>query len=267
MALLKLKDVEIYYELHGKGEALILIAGHACDHVFWSAMLEELSRHFQILIFDNRAVGQTKDSGASFTLETMADDTIQLAQKLGLGRPHILGQSMGGAIAQIIAHKYPDEINKLMILNSAAKFNARTLKAIESLIMLRKENISLDSLVAASLPWFFSIDFMHDPENIAAYKEAALNNPYPQSIQDQERQLKALQLFNSKPWLRTIKNPTQVIAAEDDIICLLTESQQLAASIANAELKIVAGAHASPLEQSVEVCRIVKDFVNKEIMV
>ena len=64
---------------------------------------DECEFSFHFLIFDNRGVGQTKDAGFSFNLETMAEDTLALIQKLGLKRPHILGQSMGGAIAQILA--------------------------------------------------------------------------------------------------------------------------------------------------------------------
>lgn len=62
-------------------------------------MLNKLKSYFEVLVFDNRGIGQTKDAGDFFTLETMADDTMKLIKKLGLERPHILGQSMGGAIA------------------------------------------------------------------------------------------------------------------------------------------------------------------------
>lgn len=260
MATIKINDAEIYYELHGHGEPLILIAGYTCDHLFWGAMLEELKRYFQVLIFDNRGVGQTKDSNQPLTLEIIADDTIALAQKLGLARPHILGQSMGGAIAQTIAYKYPDKINKLMILNSVAKFNTRTLKAIESLLHLRKENISFESLVEASLPWFFSSEFLDKPENITTFKEALVNNPFPQSVQDQERQFRALQKFDSRSWLHKIKMPTQIIAAEGDIVCLVSESQYLAESISGANFIIVPGSHSSPVEKPNEVCKIIQSF-------
>lgn len=78
-------------------------------------MLNGLATRFQVLIFDNRAIGQTKDNNTPFTLEIMAEDTMALVQQLGLENPVILGQSMGGAIAQIIAKNYATQINKLII--------------------------------------------------------------------------------------------------------------------------------------------------------
>jgi len=51
MAFLKVNGVNIYYETHGRGEPLVLIAGYSCDHLFWSAMLDELAEKFQVLIF------------------------------------------------------------------------------------------------------------------------------------------------------------------------------------------------------------------------
>ena len=263
MATIQINNVEIYYEQHGHGEPLILIAGYACDHLFWSAILDHLKPYFQVFIFDNRAVGQTKDDGRSFTLEVMADDTIALIEKLGVARPHILGQSMGGAIAQIVARKYAKKLNKLIIMNSSAKFNTRTLLAIENLLTLRKENISLDHLINASLPWFFSSHFLDDKEKIARFKEALQNNPHPQSIQNQERQFKALLEFNSRNWLHEINIPTHIIAAEDDIVDLVSESHQLITGIKNATLSIVPGGHSSPIEQPEKVYKLIVDFLTE----
>ena len=170
MPTININGVDIYYELHGQGDPLVLIAGYTCDHTFWNAMLDELAGKFRVLIFDNRGIGQTKDNGASFTLEMMAEDIVALIQQLGFLNPHILGQSMGGAIAQMIAKKYSDKINKLIILNSAAKFNTRTVKALESLLNLRKKDVSIDLLIEASMPWFFSSEYLTKSENISAFK-------------------------------------------------------------------------------------------------
>lgn len=261
MATINVKGVNIYYEIHGQGNPLVLIAGYTCDHTFWGAMLDDLARKFQVLVFDNRAVGQTKDDGALFTLEDMAEDTMTLVQQLGIVQPHILGQSMGGAIAQIIAKKYPDKINKLIVLNSASKFNTRTVKAIESLLNLRKENISLDLLIETGMPWFFSSDYLSNPENIVSFKESIKNNPYPQSVEDQERQCKNIPTFDSHDWINEIKATALVIAAEEDIIVLSAESQQLAKDIPNAQFIIIPGGHSSPLEQPKELNKAIFNFL------
>ncbi|HAU1322229.1 TPA: alpha/beta hydrolase [Legionella pneumophila] len=249
MATLEINGVDIYYELHGQGKPLVLIAGYCCDHTFWSAMLHELTEKFQVLIFDNRGIGQTRDNGEPFTLEAQADDIMVFLEQLGFRNPFILGQSMGGAIAQLIAKKHGEKIAKLIILNSVAKFNTRANQAMESLLNLRKENISFDLLIEAGIPWFFSSEYLAEPKNISIFKESLKNNPYPQSLQDQERQFRTIPSFDSRGWLHEIKVPTLVIAAEEDILTLPAESQQLAEGIPDAQLITILGGHSSPLEQ------------------
>lgn len=66
MATAKFNDIEIYYEIYGKGRPLVLISGYTCDHTFWNGMLDKLSQQFQVLVFDNRAIGKSKDEGKLF---------------------------------------------------------------------------------------------------------------------------------------------------------------------------------------------------------
>ncbi len=260
MPTLDLKGMELYYELHGTGTPLVLIAGYTGDHTFWNLMLNELVNKFQVLVFDNRAIGQTKDTNSSFTLETMAEDTMALVEQLGLERPIILGQSMGGAIAQLIAKKYAAQIDKLIILNSAAKFSTRSAKTLESLLNCRKENIAFDLFIDAALPWFFSSDFLASPENIRIFKQELIDNPHPQSVADQERQFNALLPFDSREWIHKITTPTLVISAIEDIIALPEEGRALSNGIPSSQFITIPGAHSSPVEQSFKVSQLVDQF-------
>lgn len=261
MPTIKANGIDIYYESHGKGEPLVLITGYTGDHTFWRLILDELAEKFQVIIFDNRGAGQTKDMGVSFTLDTMVEDTIALIQQLGLGRPHILGQSMGGAIAQSIARKYADKINKLIILNSTAKFTRRTRMVFETFLSLQQEKLSLDSFAETCMTWFFSSAYLAKPENIVTFKEILKNNPYPQSIADQKRQFEVLLSFDSSEWLHEITSPTLVIAAENDIITLPVESECLAKGIAKAQFRLIAGGHSSPVEQAQKMNKILIKFL------
>lgn len=260
MAQIRIGETNFYYEYSGKGNPLVLISGYACDHTFWEAMHSELTQHFQVLTFDNRGIGQTIDLTSPLTLELMAEDTIQLIRTLGLNKPIVLGQSMGGAIAQIVAKKYSDEISKLIILNSASKINQRTVMTLESLLNIFKENVTFDTLIEASMPWFYSAQYLSHPKNIALYKEICKNDPYPPTVEILMRQLSALKQFNSQPWVNTLNLPTLVIASEDDIICLPSESAKLAKSLAHAEFKLIQGGHASPIENPTGVTQAILNF-------
>ncbi|WP_298626766.1 alpha/beta hydrolase [uncultured Legionella sp.] len=254
--------INIYYELRGQGQPLVLIAGYTGDHTFWKLMQEELAKQFTVLLFDNRGIGQTLDSGADFSLELMAEDTMALINALGLEHPHIIGQSMGGAIAQMIARTHGQHIDKLIILNSAAKLNVRTINTLNNIYKLREAQIPFDLFIDTALPWFFSSHFLANPELIKAFKEDLLKNPFPQSISDQERQLKALLPFDSRNWLKDIHSSTLVIAAEEDIIALPEESKELAQCLPDAQFKIIPGAHSSPVEQANTVNELILNFIS-----
>lgn len=261
MAFINAKGIDIYYELYGEGPPLVLIAGYTGDHSFWRLMQEELAKHFQVCVFDNRAIGQTRDAGIPFSLETMAEDTIALVTQLGLEKPHILGQSMGGAIAQIIARKYPGLIDKLVILNSVAKFNMRSEKVLASLLSLRKAELDFDLFIDTALPWFFTSEYLAQAENIQLFKKALLDNPFPQTVIDQERQFNALLPFDSRAWIHDISSPTLVIAAKDDLIALPAESKALAQGISKSHYVLTPGAHSSPVEQAEQMNQAIISFL------
>jgi len=261
MAVASINGVDIYYESHGNGHPLVLVAGYGCDHTFWGAMLDDLAENFQVILFDNRGIGQTSDSGSAFKLETLADDTAALIKHLDLKQPHIVGQSMGGAIAQILAKKYPRHIGKLVILNSAAKINARTLMALKNFTKLVIENVALELIIETSMPWFFSSEFLTSPERVERYIDVVKANPYPQSVENQTRQFNALVDFDAHAWAHEISTPTLLIAAKDDIVALNYESQWLASNIPNAHFEIIPGGHSSPLERPKDVNRAVLKFL------
>src|SRR3990167_5873739 len=101
--------VEMYYEIHGSGEPFVLINGLKSDHTGWMPMLDNLKERYQVILLDNRAIGQTKDNGKAFSIEDMASDVVLLMDHLKIDEAHVAGHSMGGAIAQVLAHQYPEK--------------------------------------------------------------------------------------------------------------------------------------------------------------
>lgn len=261
MAFAQINKADIYYELHGSGQPVILIAGYTCDHTYWTPILEPLIKHYQILICDNHAIGQTKDNNMTLSAELMARDVIALAQQLHLEKPHIVGQSMGGNIAQVIASSYPDKINKLCILNSVAKWRQAMLLALKALLTMRESNINFDLIFEASLPWFLGEEFLKNKEEIKKHKQAMIDNPYPQSINDQTRQLKVLEQFDARTQLQKIKAPTLVVYGVQDLIALPDESKFLAHEISNVTLRELDCAHDSVVEVPKELTQILVDFL------
>ncbi|MGE3318463.1 MAG: alpha/beta fold hydrolase [Candidatus Berkiella sp.] len=254
MSKIQIGNTTFFYECQGQGTPLVLIAGYSCDHTFWNAIFDKLIQHFTVLIFDNRGMGQTVDTETTLSIDLMAADVMQLIKVLDLQQPIILGQSMGGMIAQTIARDYPDDISKLIILNSAAKINQRSVMMLEAFLAMLKANVPFDTLIEASMPWFYSPAYL-TPQNIASYKEVCLNNPFPPTYEILSRQLAAIKKFDSNKWLGDIKVPTTVIAASEDIVCLPVESQELANKIKDSKFMTITGGHSSPLENPGELIK------------
>lgn len=83
--------LKIYYETYGQGEPLILIAGLASNYLSWLPVVPLLSPYFQVLIFDNRGVGQTESPDISYSAEMMAEDLHGLMTSLNISKAFILG--------------------------------------------------------------------------------------------------------------------------------------------------------------------------------
>lgn len=246
MSFMQLEKLKLYYEIYGEGEPFILINGLKADHTGWMPVLEELKQHFQVILLDNRAVGQTTDDGQSFSLEDMAKDVIALLNHLHIDAAYIAGHSMGGTIAQIIAHQYPDRVKKVFLCNTFVKFADKPSQAFTDILALQRKGITPGDVMRAIIPWGFTQSFA-TLDFITKACQAFDENPFPQSSQDYERQLNALKAFNSLAWAKDIHVPTVVIGSEEDVTAFPEQSQELAQLI-DADLEMLPGGHASMVE-------------------
>ena len=116
MPTVRVGDINMYYEIHGKGEPLLLIMGLGSDLTSWIFQIPEFSKKYRVIAFDNRGVGRSDAPDVPYSTAMMADDTTGLLDALGIERAHILGLSMGGFIAQELALKYPQRVKSLITM-------------------------------------------------------------------------------------------------------------------------------------------------------
>ena len=108
------------YRVIGSGPPLVLIMGYAGTMEVWDPRLvHALARHNRVVMFDNAGIGRTQplpgEQTATLTIDAMADQTSALIDALGLGRPDVLGWSMGGMIAQALAVLHPSQVRRLVL--------------------------------------------------------------------------------------------------------------------------------------------------------
>ena len=113
--------IELYYQIYGTGQPLILLHGGIGAIEMFEPILGELAVGRQLIGVDLQAHGRTADIDRPLTCETMADDVAALITHLGLGQVDVMGYSLGGGVAQQIAIRHPDLVRKLVIVSSAFK--------------------------------------------------------------------------------------------------------------------------------------------------
>lgn len=261
MPTIQVNNVQFYYELHGSGQPLVLVSGLGADHQTWLPVVERLAKQYRVLIFDNRAIGRTRDEGAPFTIDQMADDVAALATALNLKNPHFVGHSMGGNIVQRIGVRYPDKISKLALLTSSAKWRHAMVLAMNLIGTLREKNVDPSIVVESVATWCLGEAFLSQPGRLHGFIEMCLANQHPQSLVDYRRQMQALSHFDNRSDLHKITAPTLVVYGKEDLLTLPPESEYLARHIPKSVLMGLECAHIPTLEVSVELAEILLKFL------
>ena len=260
MPTAKINGITINYEEYGDGFPLLIIPGITCDIGFFGDAPEKLSKHFRVVILDNRGVGLSDAPDCEYSIEMLADDAICLLDHLNIKKTHVLGSSMGGAIAQTLALKSGDYVEKLILSNTFPYFNEAASLAFEFFVGLFAKTKDYELLYRAMLPWCLSPEFLES--NFEDVLKLCLENPNKQTEVGFRRQMEALVAFDLRGKLHRIKAKTHIIAAEKDIMCPLRESYALQEEIKGSTLSIIKGVgHSSRSEKPEKFVEEVEGFL------
>jgi pimeloyl-ACP methyl ester carboxylesterase len=106
--------LEMYYEIHGEGEPLLLLHGAYGTIDMWGPILDKLAERHQVIAVELQGHGQTADIDRPIRYETMADDVDGLMEHLGIAQADVVGYSMGGGVALRLAVQHPERVRKLV---------------------------------------------------------------------------------------------------------------------------------------------------------
>jgi pimeloyl-ACP methyl ester carboxylesterase len=263
MAIAEVNGQRLYYEVHGEGEPLLCVAGLACDTLAWIPQVQAFAATHRTVIFDNRDVGQSSRAEAPYAIADMAVDALALADHLELDEFHLLGISMGGAIAQEIVLAAPERVRTLTLAvtfstsGAYARQFARTWAA-------RVRQISREQHIDELMLLNHSEAFFENQEMVDFIRTAILNNPHPQEPEAFGRQLTACAGVNSHERLAGVTAPTHVIGGDHDILVPVWKSREIAALIPDAKLTVLdAAPHGLSLERAEEFNSAVLGFIRE----
>lgn len=231
---------DLAYVRRGAGAPLLLVMGVGGHHLMWSQpFVEALAEHFDVVAFDNRGIGRSFRAEPGFTIADLAGDAAAVMDHLGWSSAHVLGISMGGAIAQELALAHPERVRTLML--GCTWPDPRDAWA-PGVMKLAEAAGAGDPLVAAKLMFDANVS----PAAAAAEgafeqfcaDAAAVKVPGPVIME----QMRAATAHDAADRLGGLDLPTLVVHGTVDDVINVEAGKRLAALVPGARLELLEGA-------------------------
>jgi len=247
-------EITLYYEIHGNGRPLVMIRGLGSNADHWYSQVPTLSARYRVIVFDNRGMARSSDSGGPFTVRQMADDTLGLLDALELDKPLIFGLSMGGMIAQELAINYPERLSGLVLActHPGGPNQVRPTADVEELFKEMVYKATPEAKRAAAPTLFDPKNLAERPQVAAEYAEVSLRHPAGPDILT--KQWNAVLGHDTYDRLDQIKAPTMVLTGDADRLIPPGNSEILAQRIPGAKLVVVSGGGHQILVEQPEAC-------------
>jgi pimeloyl-ACP methyl ester carboxylesterase len=254
----------MYYEWHGRdaGAPVVLVMGLGGDSTAWAFQLAALAPRHRVLVFDNRGAGRTDAPDEPYTIAGMAADLLGLLDRLAVERAHLLGLSMGGAIAQEAALAAPERVLSLQLHATWAGPHPY-LQALVRVVRLVRARLDAAAFYRALAVWLFAPEtFARQPELVELVVERAVHHPHPTPLHGYLRQCDAVLAHDARARLGRIRCPTLVAVGSQDLLTPPAFSRELAALVPGARLEILPGAgHGALWEDPAAFNRASLDFL------
>jgi pimeloyl-ACP methyl ester carboxylesterase len=264
MQFTRVNGVNLAYYVSGSGGVPVLmiqgLGGRAAD---WGSVPARLAPCFEAITFDNRGTGKSDKPDTEYHLDVMAEEAVAVLQAAGHQEAHVVGLSMGGMIAQLVAVRYPQRVRKLVLLSTTPGGShsvSPTPAAMAALIpdmTQPPEQIVRSAMRAIAAPGFIDAH----PEVLKEIVQTAMSAPTPQFVL--ARQMAAIMASDCYPDLVSIHAPTLVIHGDADPLVPYANGQKLAARIPGAQLMMLQGCgHLAMWEQPEELARLLLSFLS-----
>jgi 3-oxoadipate enol-lactonase len=270
MPFIKYNNKNIYYEVHGEGNPLIILNGIMMSHMSWSAFLPQLTKDNKVILLDFFDQGKSDKMDKSYKQDLQVEVVKTVIDELGLGEVNIFGISYGGEVALQFALKYNNLVNKLMLFNTTSYTNPWLhdigrgwLKAALTKDQEIFYNITIP-IVYSPLFYTKNIDWMNKRRELlyGVFKEDFLDGMV--------RLIESAEGYDVRERLNEIKANTLVVSSEFDFITPIPDQEYICDNISLAKYVLIRNCgHASMYEKPNEFINILTGFlaIEKEIKI
>lgn len=261
----KIGKYDIHYLDVGQGTPVVLIHGLAGDYSAWTNQIQQLKNQYRVIAFDNRGAGKSTQVDEPVSTEDLAHDTLGLMQFLSIESAHIVGRSMGGAVAQHMALISPDRVKSLVLCASFAILDPLGRRVLLNMREALEWRMNWADHARHSVQNFVSADFFnHQTEQVK--KIEMLIGGETRMPACYIRQNEACQNHDTSDKLHMIKQPTLIMAGQSDPICSLTATHVLSQGIPNSKTIIFDNAsHFFLMEQADKFNKNLSDWLLAQV--
>ena len=234
--------LSLYYEIEGEPDSppVLLITGLSGDHRGWGPLPSLLRTSYRVISFDNRDSGLSQRAEAPYAVQDMAQDAVGLLGELGIAHAHVVGYSLGGAIAQELAISYPQLVDRLVLLATYDAADPRGAALFRGFASLRRD-LPREEYMRLTLPWAYTHKEYQIPGLIDQIVKDAVEDSLFQETEAYERQMEATIAFNSRDRLDRISSPTLLIFGEEDVMTPTRFARELVRGIKDSRLVTLEG--------------------------
>lgn len=252
----KSNDINIYYEMHGEGQPLVLIHGLGSSTRDWESQVAEFAKSYKVVTCDLRGHGQSDKPAGPYSVPMYAADVFGLLHALSISSAHIVGISLGGAIAFQFAIDYPRMVKTLTIVNSAPTLGEPELarQEVERRVGIVQQ-LGMRAMGQALAPNLFS-----KPEH-AALRETFVERWAENDPRAYIEATRSMLNWNVVGKLGSIQCPTLIIAADQDYSPVAVKEAYVKL-MPNAQLVVIPDSrHATPIEHPAEFNAVLAKFL------
>lgn len=257
MKICSYKGAKIHYSDTGKGSVIVLLHGFLENLSMWNFITDELSKKYRVFAFDLLGHGKSENIGYIHTMEDQADMIHSVLHENKIRKATFIGHSMGGYVSLAFAELYPDNVKKIILVNSTAKADSDERKLNrDRAIQAVKQNFSV--FVKMSVSNLFS---EKNRERLSQKIENVKNQALDTSLQGVIASLEGMKIRDDREvMLHFAPYPIMLVLGTDDP-ALNYEEAKTQTENTSTQLVILDGGHMSHLENTQELFENIVSFL------